>query len=487
MPWLNPTWLNPLTDTAMMRHRFLLIGLVSALAGCTTTPPPAPVTDLPPQYAATTEGAATPLADPALPALHTMFPDPRLQASITAALAHNRNLRLALARVAEAAALYDIQTAAARPGVELGASGTRSRTPADLTVSGRTTVAGQYRAGVNLLAYEIDFWGRVRSLNEAALAQYLATDEARRAFETTLIAQVANTYLLARELDERIALAQQTLASREESFRIMRRRVEVGVNSELEQRQVETLLLATRSELAALQRQAAQADTLLTQLTGHAPLAAPPPRPLTGQGLDAEIAPGLPAALLTRRPDIRAAEQRLAAAQANVHAARAAFFPNIVLTASGGTASAGLDGLFQAGSGSWSFTPSLRMPLFDGGRTRANLNLAEARQIAAVADYEATVQTAFREVADALASRHWLSRQLAEQDALLRAESERARLASLRYERGASSYLDVLDAQRAQFAAEQARVQLLRAGMSATVELYKALGGGPQPDSEEMQ
>lgn len=457
-------------------RRFTLSCLCAGLAACTTAPieaPPDPA--LPLRYPGLGQAADEPGADLGL---KTLFADPHLLASIDAALAHNRDLKLALARVAEARALYDIQDASGRPAIDLGASGTRSRTPADLSLTGGTTVAGQYRAGANVVTYEIDFWGRVRSLKEAALAVYLATDEARRAFQISLVALVANAHLQARELDERIALAQKTLASREESYRIMRRRVEVGSSSELELRQVETLLVSTRGELAALERQAAQNDVRLQQLTGYAPGPLPPPAPLAGQGLERDLRPGLPAELLTRRPDIRAAEQRLAAANANIRAARAAFLPNVTLTGFAGTASAELDGLFQGGSGSWSFMPSLRLPLFDGGRTRANLELVEARKDAAIADYEATIQAAFREVADALAARQWLAVQVREQQSLVTAESERARLATLRYERGVSSYLEALDAQRALFAAEQALVQLRRARTSSTVDLYKALGGG---------
>ena len=454
--------------------RRVLWCMVVGLAGCATPPPGhSPEAVIPAHYPGAAQEAPVSVA----PEWRTLFADPHLRALIDAALANNRDLKLAVARVGEVRALYDIQQAGNRPGLSLGVNGMRSRTPADLSVTGRDKIGGQYSVGANLIAYEIDFWGRVRSLNDAALAQFLASDEARRAFELGLIAQVANTHLLARELDERIVLAQRALATREESFRIMRRRAEVGSSSDLEVRQVESLLLTTRSELAALERQRAQNDALLQQLVGHALPPPMAPAPLAGQGLEAALPPGLPSELLTRRPDIRAAERRLAASQANIHAARAAFLPNITLTGFGGTASAELDGLFRGGSSSWSFTPVLRMPLFDGGRTRANLELAEARKQVAVADYETTIQTAFREVADALAARQWLAVQVREQQALVATESDRARLASLRFERGVSSYLDVLDAQRALFSAEQALVQLRRAHMSSTVNLYKALGG----------
>ena len=454
--------------------RSVLWCLIGGLAACATPPADtAPEAVIPAHY----PGLAPNAAERTDTDWRSLFTDPHLLALIDSALTHNRDLKLAVARVAEVRALYDIQQAGSRPGIDVIASGSRARTPADLSVTGAATVSGQYRAGANLSAYEIDFWGRVRSLNEAALAQFLASDEARRAFELGLIAQVANIHLLARELDERIVLARKALVTREESFRIMGRRAEVGSSSNLELRQVESLLINTRGELAALERQRAQNDALLAQLVGHAPPPGPAPVPLAAQGLEAPLAPGLPSGLLTRRPDIRAAEQRLAASRASVRAARAAFLPNITLTAFGGSASAELEGLFRGGSSSWNFTPVLRMPLFDGGRTRAGLELAEARQRVAVADYEATIQTAFREVADALAARQWLAVQVREQQALVAAEADRARLASLRFERGVSNYLDVLDAQRALFAAEQALVQLRRAHMSSTVNLFKALGG----------
>ncbi|WP_211091442.1 efflux transporter outer membrane subunit [Pseudothauera rhizosphaerae] len=464
----------------LLRFLSLLFGL--ALAGCVgVSRPPAVSADLPQAFPAYDDAAGPgPGGDGALPGWRSFFSDPGLVALIEAALAHNRDLRVVQAQVEEARALYGIQSAARLPEIDVNATGTRGRTPADLSLTGVATVAGQYRVGLALPAFEIDFWGRVRSLEQAALAQYLSTEEARTAFELSLVATVANSYLLARELDERIVLARRTLESREESLRIMRRRAEVGVSSDLEVRQVEGLLLATRGELATLERLRAQNEALLQQLAGHA-LPADPPGGLETQGLPEALPAGLPSALLARRPDLRAAEQRLRAAEANVGAARAAFFPNISLTGFAGTASAELDGLFRAGSGSWSFTPVLHLPLFDGGRLRANLDLAEARRNGAVAGYEADVQTAFREVAEALAAHHWLGRQVAAQGELVAAERERARLAELRYERGVSSYLDVLDAQRGLFAAEQALVQLRRARMSAMVDLYKTLGGGQLP------
>jgi multidrug efflux system outer membrane protein len=460
---------------ALPRSAVLSACAAVVLAACGNLPPAEPQADLPAAYP--TPAGEAPAASQLLPGWREFFADPALVEAIGAALQHNRDLRVASERVAEARALYGIQFAARLPGIDVEATGTRGLTPADLSLTGQPIVAGQYRVGLSLPVFELDFWGRVRSLSEAAQAQYLATAEARAAYELSLVAAVGNTWLLLRELDERLALARRTLENREESLRIMKRRAEVGVSSDLEVRQVESLLMATRSELAALERQRAQADAALQRLTGHAPLTATPAA-LDAQALPDSLPSGLPSELLVRRPDLRAAELRLQAARANVRAARAAFFPRIALTGFAGTASAELDGLFLAGSDSWSFTPVLQLPLFDGGRTQAGLDLAVARQNIAVASYEADIQTAFREVAEALAAHHWLGEQVAAQAGLVASERERARLASLRYERGVSSYLDVLDAQRSLFAAEQALVQLRRARMAAMVELYKTLGGG---------
>ncbi|MGL4602986.1 MAG: efflux transporter outer membrane subunit [Iodobacter sp.] len=409
-----------------------------------------------------------------------LFTDPYLQGLIENALRYNSDLQAASARVAEAKALYGIQDASRWPVIGIGGEAGRSRKPADLSLTGKPLLGNQFQTGFSLASYELDFWGRVSRLNDAALAQFLATGEARQAFEISLIALVGNSYLQSLELAERITLAQKTLTSREESLRITQRRVDVGSASDLLLRQVQTLLYSTRSELAALQRQQAQISALLAQLTGHAVLPAAHRLALNQQGLERDIAAGLPGDLLLQRPDIRAAEQRLQAGSANVAAARAAFFPTITLTGMAGMASRDLDNLFSSGQQIWSFAPRITLPIFDSGMTQRNLDLAEARKHLAVAAYETTVRTAFREVSDALAARLWLTEQLKQQTALVHAESERARLAGLRYEQGAIAYMEVLDAQRALFSAEQVLVQLRRARLSGTVDLYVALGGGQE-------
>lgn len=452
--------------------------LVSLVAGCaTTTTPDKPATPIPATYA---------LAQPVgsrgatLPGWKQFFLDARQHRLIAAALERNNDLQVAVARVAEARAIYGIQKADQLPTVALGASDTRARTPADLRLPGTPAVGEQYQVSLGIAAYELDFWGRVASLKQAALAQYLASEEARNTFTIALIASVADTDLLERELDERIALAQQTVTSREEALRIARRRFELGATSALAPRQVETLLTAARSEVAALERQRAQNHAALVLLVGD-DLAHLPSARLDDNGVTTDLPAGLPAELLARRPDIRAAEHQLEAAHANIAAARAAFFPRIALTAGGGTASAELNKLFRANANAWSFVPSLSLPLFDSGRLQANLDLAEARKNIAVANYEGTVQAAFRDVNTALTARYWLAQQLAAQRDLLHAQAERARLAELRYTQGSSGYMEVLDARRELFAAEQGLVQLRRARLSASVALYRALGGGLDP------
>lgn len=405
------------------------------------------------------------------------FTDPSLRTLIAQAIENNRDLRIMLLHVAEARAGYGIQRADLFPNIGSQAGADRSRTPADLSLTGKPMLASQYQVMLGLATWEIDFWGRVRSLNDVALENYLATDASRRAASIALVAQVANTYLTLREFDERIAIARQTIASRAESFRIFKRRVEVGATSRLNLTQVQTLLTQAQALGAQLEQARASQLNALTLLVG-APLDLPV---LTGQ-LEAqksliELRPGLPSDLLIQRPDILAAEHQLKAANANIGAARAAFFPRIALTAAAGSASAELSGLFASGSLAWTFSPSISLPIFDAGRRRNHLDLTETRRDLAVAGYEKTVQAAFRDVADALSARQWLAEQVSiARDALV-TQRERAYLSQLRYDNGATAYLDVLDAQRDLLAAEQQVVQTHRALLSSQVSLYAALGG----------
>jgi len=464
-----------------MNPRNVLFGsLITLLAGCSLAPfyqrPAMPT-------AASYPGinGATAQAPPGVEQLgwRDFFTDSKLRELIVQALENNRDLRIAMQRVSEARGLYGIQRADRLPGISADAAASRSRVPAALSPTGQAVTANQFEATLNLSAWELDFWGRVRNLTTAALESYLATEEARSAIVISLIAQVATTYLFERELDERIAIAQQTITTREDSYRIAKRRYEVGYASKLDAAQADSLLNQARADQTSLLRQRDQNHNALTLLVGI-PVVTPENRPLSQieRGFVQALSAGLPSDLLLNRPDVRAAEHRLKAANANIGAARAAFLPRIMLTGNLGTASVDLSLLFGGGSSLWSFSPSLTLPLFDGGRNRANLDVAKARSNLAVADYERTIQGAFREVADALAEHRWLTEQIIAQQATLAAQTERASLAGLRYQNGAAPYLEVLDAERDRFAAEQALVQVRRALLSSMVNLYAALGGG---------
>lgn len=412
------------------------------------------------------------------------FSDPRLQQLIAAALDNNRDLRTAALRIEEARAQYDIQSADRLPNLNANAAVTKAKTPAFLSPTGQTTIGKRYDAGLAISAFELDFFGRVKSLNDAALAAYLATDEARQAAQIALVAQVAQAYYTERAYAEQYALAQQTYEARARTYKLTQQRAEVGASSRLDLRSNETLMETARAAALTLARQRAQADNALTLLVGQ-----PSSQAVAGAAAGAmpsdqqidllsAVPTGLPSDLLTRRPDIRAAEQRLKSANANIGAARAAFFPRISLTAALGSSSPSLGGLFDGGSGSWSFAPQLTLPIFDAGRNRANLTLSEVRKNLAVTDYEKTIQTAFREVADALAARDYLGEQVAAQRAVQDAQADRLKLLQLRFDNGVASSLDVLDAQRELFSAQQSLVQARLLRTTSAIDLYRSLGGG---------
>ena len=458
--------------------RALPLTLSVLLAGCASLAPPHERPPLPVPAAYPDAGAAVGTAPAAEICWRDYFIDSGLRALVDEALGNNRDLRGALLRVEEARAAYGIQRAERFPALSMGLDAARARVPADLSVSGERVIGSQFQLGVGFNSWEADFWGRVRSLETAALESYLATDVAYAATTLSLIAQVTNAYLGLSELDERLALTRRTVASRAESLRIFRRRVALGATSKLELTQVEVLLQQATTLLAQLEQARAVQANSLALLTGRD----------VGQLRTADhfdesatfraLAPGLPSGLLTSRPDIVAAEHSLRAASANIGAARAAFFPRIALTGSFGTASAELDGLFRNGSAAWTFAPSVSLPIFDGGRREAALDLARVRREQAVVRYQQVIQAAFRDVADALAARHWLGEQVHMLNASLAVQTERARLAKLRYDSGAARYLEVLDAERELLAVEQQVVQTRRALLSAQVALFSALGGG---------
>ena len=460
-----------------MHKKMVLLALAVAATGCSLMPeylrPNLPVKAQWP--------VETTVADGQRKATTTdwraFFPDPRLQGLIATALENNRDLRIAVARIEEARALYGIARADRLPNFDAVVSGTSGKTLGELSATGKDTISRRYDANIALLSFELDLWGRVRSLNAAALASYLATEQAQRALRLSLIADVANAYLTALELEERVALARETMRTRAEMRAMIDKRREVGLAGDLDFLQAEGIYQQARTDLANLERQKSAADNALVLLVGQSPEKLPAGRSLSGQGIVPDLAANLPAEVLLQRPDVLAAEQRLMAANANIGAARAAFLPRIALTGSAGYASPEVSKLFDS-SGAWAFQPVLRLPLFDFGRNLANLDVSEARKVIAVAEYEKTIQQAFREVADLLAARSTLAAQLEAQQAVEKSQSERLKLALARYEAGVSSYLEVLDAERDAFNARQGTLQVQRAAYVAAAQLYKALGGG---------
>ena len=455
------------------------LALSMALAGCMSLAPKyerpqAPVAPAFPQVPLA-GGTALPAATSEAPAnidWQRFFLDARLRQLIELALANNRDLRVSIANIEQARAQYRITRADRLPTVSAIVSGNRQTTGEDAPIS------SIYQAGLGVSQFELDLFGRVRNLSQAALAQFLATEEARRTTQISLVASVANTYLALLARDELLAITQQTLKTREESDRLTRLRFENGVVSKLELEQSTSLVEGARVALAQLQRERAQNANLLTLLVG-APIPDNLPAGATLATTELpELPAGLPSDLLAVRPDIRAAEQQLIAANANIGAARANYFPRISLTGSAGSASTELSGLFKSGSFGWTFAPQAVLPIFDLGRVKAGVDTARAGRDIAVAQYERSVQTAFREVADALAGQATFSEQLRAQRAVALAEQGRYNLSELLYKNGSASYLDLLDAQRALFQAQLLAVQANLQRLQNQVTLYQVLGGG---------
>jgi multidrug efflux system outer membrane protein len=463
------------------------------LAGCTLIPDP-PATD-PTVSAAWPEGPAyrsTAGSMPAHPGLEAdtigwrdVFTDPRLQRAIETAIANNRNLRVAVLNVSLAEAQYRVQRGGLFP--QLGATGTyeAARTPQAVASNAVPTDAtgGVTRrissAGIGISAYEIDLFGRVQSLTESAFQTYLGNAEARRAAQISLIGQVAEAWLAIAADQEALDLTRQTLANQEEAYGITRAAFQGGAATELALRQAQTSVETARASLERYTRLRAQDVNALALLLG-----VPAPQDMLPDSLSrlrqpvTDVPAGVSSAILLRRPDVLAAERNLAAANAQIGAARAAFFPSITLTASAGTASASLSNLFGAGSGAWTFAPQINLPIFTGGTLQGSLDAARIGTNIQVATYEQAVQTAFREVADSLAARGTYDRQIAAQRALVAAYQDAYRLALMRFRTGLDNYQASLDAQRQLFTAQQELIaqELLR--QRNRVTLYRALGGG---------
>jgi multidrug efflux system outer membrane protein len=454
-----------------------------ALAGCTLAPkyaqPEPPVPAAWPSGPAYKEGGAK--TDQAVADLpwQEFFVDGQLRRLIALALENNRDLRVALLNIERSRARYRIRRSDLFPKVDAEASGSVQRLPEDLSGTGRAETNDRYSVALGVSAYELDLFGRVRSLKDQALEEYLATEQARRSVQISLVAEVVVDYLTLAADRERLALARETLANQRASYQLTQSRFEAGVSSALDLHQAQTSVESARVDIARYTSLAAQDENALALVVG-APLPAQLLPAALSDTLTAlkELAPGLPSEVLLRRPDILQAENLLKGANANIGAARAAFFPRITLVGSLGTGSDELSGLFAGGTLVWSFAPRITVPVFNAGANRANLKVAEVDREIAVARYEQAIQTAFREVADALAQRGTIDEQVAAQQSLTFATAESYKLSQARYEKGVDSYLQVLDAQRSLYGAQQGLISARLARLANLATLYKVLGGG---------
>ena len=466
----------------------MMTGLL--LAGCTLIPqydrPVAPVPETWPAGAAYGEAGGIGPEAVAIAELpwRQFFTDARLQTVIKTALENNRDLRTAALNVERSRAMYRIARSELLPRVNASGSGYRQRTPADLSRSGEAMIAEEYRAELGIASWEPDFFGRIRSLKKRALEEYFATEEARRAARVILISETAAAWLTLAADRENLALARSTLDSQQAAHDLIQRRYDVGLANELDLRRSQTLVEAARVDLARSVEQVARDENALTFLAGTTSLPQDTlPRSLSDMPPLTPILAGTSSAVLLNRPDIRRAENALQAAYANIGAARAMLFPRIALTTAYGSASADLSGLFESGSRAWTFAPGINLPIFDP-RAWSALKVSQVDRDIALTQYERTIQSAFREVADALARRGTVGEQVAAQQSLVKATEETFRLSNKRYETGTDDYLSVLDAQRSLYAARQGLISLRLADLVNQVRLYAVLGGGGELDDQ---
>ena len=453
----------------MPRSPFLILLAAIALSGCTMIPQyERPVALVAGSYLGGAETNAPSAADTAW---RDFVADERLQKMIELALVNNRDLRVAILNVERSRAQYRITRASSFPGIDAGGGYTRS---GDFHVS-----SDQWSASIGTTAYEVDLWGRVRSLNRQALEKYFTTDAARRGAQISLVAEVASQYFGLREAEEQIDLARQTLKTVRESYDLNKAIFAAGASSELDLRTAEGQVQTAKINVLTYERQRTESENDLVLLVGQSlPGDLPAARSFNGTNLLANISAGMPSELAQRRPDILQAEFTLKAANANIGAARAAFFPRITFTSSIGTTSSQLTDLFGAGTGVWSFSPQITLPIFTGGQNRADLDSAKINRRIEVANYEKAIQTAFREVSDALAGNSAFAAELTERTVLIAAQQRRFELASARYRQGEDSYLNVLSAQQELYSAQQGQLAAQYHKLASQIALYKALGGG---------
>ena len=468
-----------------MKRCVLSLAVLTALSGCSLIPEyERPASPVPANWA---EGADQSLEQTQLIGWRSFFRDPELQRLIGVALENNRDLRVAALNVQATRALYDIQSAEVYPQVDANGNGTRTRTPGDLSNGGEHRISSQYSATLGV-SWELDLFGRIRSLREQALQDFLASDEARRGVQISLVANVASTYLTLQADQALLNVTADTLKAFEESYVLTKRSNEVGVASSLQLAQARTAVESARVALSRYERQVAQDRNALTVLVGQ-PWSATADNPLLlDEQVLAELPVGLSSEVLYRRPDVLQAEHQLLSVNASIGAAKAAFFPSISLTGGAGTASSQLSDLFGSGSEYWTFSPSISVPIFRGGALKASLDYAEISRNQQVAQYEGVIQSAFREVADGLDARKTYVEQLTAQRSLLEASEEYYRLADRRYNIGVDSYLTLLDAQRQLFEARQSVISDRLGQLLSEISLYKALGGGDfaEPGTEQV-
>jgi multidrug efflux system outer membrane protein len=463
------------------RLHFTALALAAAcvLSACSLAPTyKRPDAELAPNWSGQKQaGNAVQLQDIAWESLYT---DEQLRVLIRTALERNHDMRIAVGRIQEARGLWNVQGADRVPSATASVGRTASLTPAGIVNSSTSPVRlNRYDANVNLVSFEMDFWGRVADLTQAAKSNYQATAEDQRTLRLSLISEVANGYYLVKDLELRSQWGAQNTLGRQLAYDLTVQKQTLGAASDVDVAAVQAALTAAQTDQFTTDRALQQARNALVLLVGgRMPESLPAGAALDEQNLSLAWSADLSSDVLLRRPDVRAAEQRLMAANANIGAARAAFLPRLQLTGSTGSASTSLNGLFDSGSRSWSFVPTLQMPLFDWGRNSGNLDVAHARKEQAVAAYEKTLQQAFREVADLLVARDTLQQQLASQNNWVHGQQQRLRVMEMRYAQGSANQFDLVDAQRDWFAAQQSRTQVLRQLLGTTAQLYKALGGG---------
>ncbi|MDM7858151.1 efflux transporter outer membrane subunit [Thiopseudomonas acetoxidans] len=464
-----------------MKLRTLTLAAALGLSGCSMAPkyqqPEAP-------FAASWQAQAQQNAE--TPDWQHFFADENLQLLIETALEHNKDLRVAALNVEAFRAQYRIDRSALFPAVDAAGGGNRQRIPKNMSPTEESTINSQYSASLGITAWEIDFFGRLNSLRQQALETYFASEQAQRSAELSLIANVATAWLSHQADQASLALVQSTLETYESSLKLVQSRYDAGVASALELQQARTAADNARVSLAQFQRQVAQSRNALQMVLGA-------PIPELKQNVElssvqlAELPVALPAELLQRRPDILQAEHQLKAANANIGAARAAFFPSISLTTTAGSMSNELSDLFSSGSGTWLFQPQLRLPIFNSGRLKASLDYSKVQKDIRIAQYEKSIQTAFQEVADGLIARSTYNEQLAAQDKLLESSQAYLDLAERRYREGVDNQLTLLDAQRLLFSTQQQRINTQLALLTSEINLYKSLGGSYQATSETAE